>query len=155
MSAALAAAHRGLVLATITVAASAASAAVLAVRSPSGWTVSLAGVVALVLALRARAFPLVAEVVVLLTAAAGIAVRLLTVWAQRSSAAAPLVVLVVCAVLPLVVLAVQPAEHVRVRLRRFGDLLESVGHGPSSAARRRVRCVRATARHLRLGGAAA
>ncbi|MFI9563593.1 type VII secretion integral membrane protein EccD [Streptomyces rishiriensis] len=127
VSAALAAAHRALVLATITVAASAAGAAVLAVRSPSGWTVSLAGVVAVVLALRARAFPLVAEVVVLLTAAAGIAVRLLTVWAQRSSAAAPLVVLVVCAVLPLVVLAVQPAEHVRVRLRRFGDLLESVG----------------------------
>lgn len=127
VSAALAAAHRGLVLATITVAASATAAAVLAVRSASGWTVSLAAVVALVLALRARAFPLVAEVVVLLAAAAGVAVRLLTVWAERSSPAAPLVVLVVLAVLPLAVLAVQPAEHVRVRLRRFGDLLESVG----------------------------
>ncbi|MGW2616189.1 type VII secretion integral membrane protein EccD [Streptomyces sp. NPDC001500] len=127
VSAALAAAHRGLVLATITVAASAAAGAVLAVRSASGWTVSLAAVVALVLALRARAFPLVAEVVVLLAAAAGVAVRLLTVWAERSSAAAPLAVLVALAVLPLAVLAVQPAEHVRVRLRRFGDLLESVG----------------------------
>ncbi|MFG2571235.1 type VII secretion integral membrane protein EccD [Streptomyces sp. NPDC048481] len=127
VSAALAAAHRGLVLATVTVAASAAAAAVLAVRSPSGWTVSLAAVVALVLALRARAFPLVAEVVVLLAAAAGVAVRLVTVWAERSSAAAPLAVLVVLAVLPVAVLAVQPAEHVRVRLRRFGDLLESVG----------------------------
>ncbi|WP_329410134.1 type VII secretion integral membrane protein EccD [Streptomyces sp. NBC_00704] len=127
VSAALAAAHRALVLATITVAVSAAAAAVLAVRSPSGWTVSLAAVVAVVLALRARAFPLVAEVVVLLAAAAGVAVRLLTVWAERSSTAAPLAVLVVLAVLPLAVLAVQPAEHVRVRLRRFGDLLESVG----------------------------
>lgn len=127
VSAALAAAHRGLVLATITVAASAAAGAVLTVRSPSGWTVALAAVVALVLALRARAFPLVAEVAVLLAAAAGIAVRLVTVWAERSSAAAPLAVLVVLAVLPLAVLAVQPAEHVRVRLRRFGDLLESVG----------------------------
>jgi hypothetical protein len=36
-------------------------------------------------------------------------------------------VLVTLAVLPLTVLAVQPAEHVRVRLRRFGDVLESVG----------------------------
>ncbi|AQS69498.1 type VII secretion integral membrane protein EccD [Streptomyces pactum] len=127
VSAALAAAHRGLVLATVTVAGSAAVAAVLALRVPSVWTVALAAVVAVVLALRARAFPLIAEVVVLLTAAAGVAVRLLVVWAERSSAAAPLAVLVVLAVLPLVVLAVQPAEHVRVRLRRAGDLLESVG----------------------------
>ncbi|MGC3005282.1 type VII secretion integral membrane protein EccD, partial [Streptomyces sp. G35A] len=109
------------------VAGSAAVAAVLALRDPSVWTVVLAAVVAVVLALRARAFPLVAEVVVLLAAAAGVAVRLLTVWAERSSAAAPLAVLVVLAVLPLVVLAVQPAEHVRVRLRKAGDLLESVG----------------------------
>ncbi|MFC8421545.1 type VII secretion integral membrane protein EccD [Streptomyces sp. NPDC057236] len=127
VSAALAAAHRGLVLATVTVAGSAAVAAVLALRDPSVWTVPLAAVVAVVLALRARAFPLVAEVVVLLAAAAGVAVRLLTVWAERSSAAAPSAVLVVLAVLPLLVLAVQPAEHVRVRLRRAGDLLESVG----------------------------
>ncbi|MET8113279.1 type VII secretion integral membrane protein EccD [Streptomyces prasinus] len=127
VSVALTAAHRGLVLATVTLAGSAAVAAVLALRDPSGWTVPLAAVVAVVLALRARAFPLVAEVVVLLAAAAGVAVRLLAVWAERSSAAAPLAVLVVLAVLPLVVLAVQPAEHVRVRLRRAGDLLESVG----------------------------
>ncbi|MGW4020918.1 type VII secretion integral membrane protein EccD [Streptomyces sp. NPDC005009] len=127
VSAALAASHRGLVLATVTVAGSAAVAAVLALRDPSVWTVPLAAVVAVVLALRARAFPLVAEVVVLLAAAAGVAVRLLTVWAERSSAAAAPAVLVVLAVLPLLVLAVQPAEHVRVRLRRAGDLLESVG----------------------------
>ncbi|MFH8450489.1 type VII secretion integral membrane protein EccD [Streptomyces fungicidicus] len=127
VSAALAAAHRGLVLATVTVAASAAAAAVLALRDPSVWTVALAAVVAVVLALRARAFPLAAEVVVLLAAAAGVTVRLLLLWVERSSAAAPLAVLVVLAVLPLLVLAVQPAEHVRVRLRRVGDLLESVG----------------------------
>ncbi|CAL9557995.1 type VII secretion integral membrane protein EccD [Streptomyces sp. enrichment culture] len=127
VSVALAAAHRGLVLATVTLAGSAAAAAVLALRDPSVWTVPLASVVAVVLALRARAFPLVAEVVVLLAAAAGVVVRLLTVWAERSSAAAPSAFLVVLAVLPLLVLAVEPAEHVRVRLRRAGDLLESVG----------------------------
>ncbi|MBT3151114.1 type VII secretion integral membrane protein EccD [Streptomyces sp. CHD11] len=127
VSAALAAAHRGLVLATVTLAGSAAAAAVLALRDPSAWTVSLAAVVAVVLALRARAFPLVAEVVVLPVAAAFVVVRLLLVWAERASAAAPLAVLVALAVLPLAVLAVEPAEHVRVRLRRAGDLLESVG----------------------------
>ncbi len=128
VSTALAAAHRGLVLATVTVATSAVVAAVLALRSPSVWTVPLAAVVTVVLPLRARAFPLIAEVVVLLiarhrrrrTAAGG-------VGADHAPAAAPLSVLVLLALLALVVLAVQPAEHVRVRLRRAGDLLESVG----------------------------
>jgi hypothetical protein len=35
--------------------------------------------------------------------------------------------LITLALVPLLVLTVQPAEHVRVRLRRFGDVLESVG----------------------------
>ncbi len=127
VSTALAAAHRGLVLATVTVATSAVVAAVLALRSPSVWTVPLAAVVTVVLPLRARAFPLIAEVVVLLIAGIGVGVRLLAVWADHAPAAAPLSVLVLLALLALVVLAVQPAEHVRVRLRRAGDLLESVG----------------------------
>jgi type VII secretion integral membrane protein EccD len=127
VSAALAAAHRGLMLATVTVAASASAAAVLALRSPSVWTVPLAAVVAVVLALRARAFPLVAEVVTLLLAAAVVVVRWVVVWGERSAAAGPTAVLVTLAVLPLMALAVRPAEHVRVRLRRIGDLLESVG----------------------------
>ncbi|MEU2519545.1 type VII secretion integral membrane protein EccD [Streptomyces althioticus] len=127
VSTALAAAHRGLVLATVTVATSAVVAAVLTLRSPSVWTVPLAAVVAVVLPLRARAFPLIAEVVVLLIAGIGVGVRLLAVWADHAPAAAPLSVLVLLALLALVVLAVQPAEHVRVRLRRAGDLLESVG----------------------------
>ncbi len=127
VSTALSAAHRGLVLATVTVATSAVVAAVLALRSPSVWTVPLAAVVAVVLPLRARAFPLIAEVVVLLIAGIGVGVRLLVVWADHAPAVAPLSVLVLLALLALVVLAVQPAEHVRVRLRRAGDLLESVG----------------------------
>jgi hypothetical protein len=128
-SAALAAAHRGLVLATVTVGVSATVAAVWALRAPGVWTVLLAVVTAVVVALRARAFPLVAEVVVLLAGAAVVAVRLLAVWVERSGAAAgpALVVLAAPAVLTLATLVVRPAEQVRMRLRRAGDLLESAG----------------------------
>src|SRR5690606_21761992 len=63
---ALAATHRGLVLATVTLGVSAAAAGVLALRTATAWTVPLGVVLLLVLALRARAFPLTAEVVVLL-----------------------------------------------------------------------------------------
>ncbi|MFE2964375.1 type VII secretion integral membrane protein EccD [Streptomyces sp. NPDC059340] len=124
---ALAATHRGLALATVVLAASAAAAGVLVLRTPSVWTVLLAAVAAVVLALRARAYPLTAEVVALLVAAAVVAVRLIVVWLRDAGAAGPIAVLAALAVVPLAVLVVEPAEHVRVRLRRAGDLLESVG----------------------------
>ncbi|CAM5512160.1 type VII secretion integral membrane protein EccD [Streptomyces abikoensis] len=127
VSTALAATHRGLALATVVVALSAAAAGVLALRTPTVWTIPLAAVATVVLALRARAFPLVAEVVALLAAAAAVLARLAWVWLDRSTAWGPLALLVVLALVPLAVLAVQPPEHVRVRLRRVGDALESVG----------------------------
>ncbi|MET9547730.1 type VII secretion integral membrane protein EccD [Streptomyces sp. NPDC006627] len=127
VTAALTATHRGLAVATVVLAVSAAAAGVLVLKEPTVWTVLLAVVTAVVLALRARAFPLVAEVVALFVAAAVVVVALVVVWLGRSPAAGPLAVLVVLAVMPLVVLAVQPPEHVRVRLRRAGDLVESVG----------------------------
>ncbi|MFI1563045.1 type VII secretion integral membrane protein EccD [Streptomyces sp. NPDC020490] len=128
VSAALAAAHRGLALATVVLTVSATVAGVWALRAPSVWTVLLAAVTAVVLTLRARAFPLVAEVVAVLAGGSVVAVRLVSVWSERSgTAGTPLIVLAALAVLPLAVLAVQPSEHVRVRLRRAGDLLESVG----------------------------
>ncbi|TQK44367.1 type VII secretion integral membrane protein EccD [Streptomyces sp. SLBN-118] len=124
---ALGATHRGLALATVVLAVSGAAAGVMALRAPNVWTVLLAVVVAAVLWLRARAFPLVVEVVVLLLAGAAVAVRLIMVWSQRSGAYGSLATLVALAVIPLAVLAVQPPEHVRVRLRRMGDTAESVG----------------------------
>ncbi|MEV5442165.1 type VII secretion integral membrane protein EccD [Streptomyces sp. NPDC052644] len=126
---ALAAAHRGLALATVVTAASAAASGWLLTLGarPIVWTVVLASVVAAVLLSRARAFPLVAEVVALITAAAVIVVRLVMVWMERADGAGPLAVLCVAAVLPLLVLAVHPPEHVRVRMRRIGDVVESVG----------------------------
>ncbi|MFI1364998.1 EsaB/YukD family protein [Streptomyces griseochromogenes] len=127
VSTALAATHRGLALATVVTAVSAAVAAVLVLRTAMVWTVLLAVAVALVLALRARAYPLVPEVVALLVGAGAVGVRLAWVWMERSGAAGPLTALVVLALVPLAVLVVQPPEHVRVRLRRFGDVVESVG----------------------------
>ncbi|MFC5722001.1 type VII secretion integral membrane protein EccD [Streptomyces gamaensis] len=133
VSTALSATHRGLALATAVVAASAAVAGVLALGAPTVWTVPLACVTALVLALRARAFPLTGEVVALFAAGAVVAGRLAWVWWEHSApggrlgAVGPLALLVVLALVPFAVLMVQPPEHVRVRLRRFGDLLESVG----------------------------
>lgn len=126
---ALAATHRGLALATMVTAASAASAGWLLTITdrPTVWTVVLPSLVAVVLLSRARAFPLVAEVVALLAAAAVLVVRLVMLWMHHAGGAGPLAVLCAAAVLPLLVLAVHPPEHVRVRLRRMADLVESIG----------------------------
>ncbi|MET8881578.1 type VII secretion integral membrane protein EccD [Streptomyces rubiginosohelvolus] len=127
---ALAATHRGLALATMVTAASATAAGwllTLAAR-PTVWTVLLPSLVAVVLLSRARAFPLVAEVVALFAAAAVLLVRLVMLWMdQPSGGAGPVVVLGVAALLPLLALSVEPPEHVRVRLRRTADLVESIG----------------------------
>jgi hypothetical protein len=71
----------------------------------------------------------VAEVVVLFAAAVVVLVRLTAVWMDEAARATawPAVVLGAVALLPLGVLAVEPPEHVRVRLRRAMDLVESVG----------------------------
>ncbi|GAA1901255.1 EsaB/YukD family protein [Streptantibioticus ferralitis] len=126
---ALAAAHQGLSVATVTVAASAAAAGWLLLAAPNAWTVVMSVLLAVALVSRARAFPLIAEVVALQAAAVVLLARLVAVWLDRSATAGPWPVLVLCAaaLLPLVVLAVDPPEHVRVRLRRAMDLGETLG----------------------------
>ncbi|MCC3777630.1 type VII secretion integral membrane protein EccD [Streptomyces sp. UNOB3_S3] len=126
---ALAATHRGLVLATVTVAVSAAAGGLLAVTAPSWWTVLLTSVLMVVLLSRSRAFPLVAEVVALLAAALVLLVRLVTLWIDHvpGTPYGPLAALCAVAVVPLAVLAVRLPEHVGVRLRRAVDLVEAVG----------------------------
>ncbi|MGD3111554.1 type VII secretion integral membrane protein EccD [Streptomyces sp. YGL11-2] len=126
---ALAATHRGLALSTIVTAVSSVSAGWLLTlaQKPTVWTVMLASLVVVVMVSRARAFPLVAEVVALWVAASCLVVRLAVVWMERAGGAGPLVVLCVAAALPLLVLAVQVPEHVQVRLRRVADLVESIG----------------------------
>jgi FtsH-binding integral membrane protein len=125
---ALAATHRGLALATVVTAVSAAAGGwLLTSAEPTVWTVGLASLTAVVLLSRARAFPLVAEVVALFGAAGLIVVRLAVLWLEHAGGAGALALLGAAAVLPLLALAVEPPEHVRVRLRRFADLIESLG----------------------------
>ncbi|MFI9200350.1 type VII secretion integral membrane protein EccD [Streptomyces sp. NPDC053048] len=126
---ALAATHRGLALATVVVAASAAAGGLLALTAPTGWTVGLACGLAVVLLSRSRAFPLVAEVVALLVSALVLLVRLAMLWIDHTAGTpyGPLAALCTAALVPLGVLAVRPPEHVRVRLRRAVDLVETLG----------------------------
>ncbi|MFK8848161.1 type VII secretion integral membrane protein EccD [Streptomyces sp. Ac-502] len=126
---ALAVTHRGLALSTTVTAISAAAAGRLLTLAaePSVWSVALASLIVVVLMSKARAFPLVAEVVALLAAASCVVVRLVVVWMERTGSAGPLAVLCAAAALPLLVLAVQFPEHVQVRLRRVADLAESIG----------------------------
>ncbi|MER6191878.1 type VII secretion integral membrane protein EccD [Streptomyces cyaneofuscatus] len=130
VSNALAATHRGLALATVVTAVSATAAGWLLTLSarPTVWTVLLPSVVAVVLLSRARAFPLVAEVVALFAAAAVLVVRLVMLWMEQTSGGSgPVILLGVAALLPLLALSAEPPEHVRVRLRRTADLVESIG----------------------------
>lgn len=86
---ALAATHRGLALSTTVTAVSAASAGWLLTLAgkPTVWTVVLASLVVVVLVSRARAFPLVAEVVALFVAASCLVVRLVMVWMEHAGVA--------------------------------------------------------------------
>nr|WP_308119508.1 EsaB/YukD family protein [Streptomyces sp. JJ38] len=126
---ALAATHRGLALATVVAGLSAVAADWLTVSGgPDGvpaWEVTSAALFAVILLSRARAYPLAVEVVALLTAGAVLAVRLLVLWGERS-AAGPLAALAAVALLPLAALVIRPPDHVRVRLRRMANLVESI-----------------------------
>ncbi|MFE6775657.1 EsaB/YukD family protein [Streptomyces sp. NPDC057702] len=123
---ALAATHRGLALATVTAAGSAAAGGWLALERAEPWTVAVAALLVVVLLSRARAFPLGVEVVASQAAAVVLVVRLVVLWAERGTAY-PLAALAGAALVPLVVLAVRPPDHVRVRLRRLANLGEAVG----------------------------
>jgi type VII secretion integral membrane protein EccD len=128
VAAALAAAHRGMVVGAVAGAGSAAAAGWLLLTAPDHFTAPLAVVLAVVLATRARAYPLVGEVVALVAAAMVVAVRLLLAWLDRPAVGSGYPLAVVCAAagLLLVALAVDPPEHVRARLRRLADRLEAV-----------------------------
>lgn len=129
VEAALAATHRGLVLATMVVAVSAVASGLLLVSDPSWWTISLAAVLGVVMLSRSRAYPLVAEVVVLLVGAVVLLVRLVAHWigSGRGEPYGPLALVAVAALLALGALVVRPPEHIRVRMRRTVDLVESLG----------------------------
>ena len=121
-------AHRALALATLAAAVSAATAGWRLAASDGGWAIALAALVLVVLAVRARAFPLVVEVAALVAAAGALAWALLQARLRAVpddwSLVALLVVLVALAAALLPALSVP--EHVRARLRRAGDRFEVV-----------------------------
>lgn len=92
------------------------------------WPCWLAGAVALVSLLRARSFPLVAEVVAVLAATLAVVVGLEIDWsrAQRGSVW-PLVTTGIGAAVLAASLLFDPPAHVRAQLRRIGDRVESLG----------------------------
>ncbi|WP_431781548.1 EsaB/YukD family protein [Streptomyces chumphonensis] len=127
VDAALAATHRGLALATVVTGLSAAAGGWLAVSGPeaTAWEVTATALFAVVLLSRSRAYPLAVEVVALLAAGTVLAVRLFALWGGAATAAPP-AALAAVALVPLAVLVLRPPDHVRVRLRRTANLVESV-----------------------------
>ncbi|RAY13176.1 type VII secretion integral membrane protein EccD [Actinomadura craniellae] len=125
---ALAGAHHSMVIATVAVAVAAAAAGVAATERFGGWTAALSALLALVVAGRARMFPLVLEKAALFAAALLIVVRVAWAWAEHASwALGPaLAVLLAGLVIPVVVLATEQPEHVRARLRRIMNRIEAM-----------------------------
>jgi hypothetical protein len=125
---ALTAAHRSMVIATMAVAVAVAVAGYAPVARFGGWTAGLSGLLAIVVAARARTFPLAVEKIVLFGAALWTLACLGWAWAGHTSwAAGPAVgVLLLAAVPPAVVLATEPSEHLRARLRRIVNRVEAI-----------------------------
>ncbi len=130
VAAALGATHRGLTPAAVAMAGSAGAAGVVSVGGASGagggWAVAGALLLCVVLYSRARAYPLVLEVVALLAAGTAVCVRLALLWADGGSPAGVLIALCLLAALPVAALTVRLPEHVRVLLRRLTDVVEVV-----------------------------
>ncbi|RKS06922.1 type VII secretion integral membrane protein EccD [Nocardiopsis sp. Huas11] len=124
----VAGAHRSLVIATVSVAVAAAGAGVGMASELTPWTAALLVVLALVIASRARLFPLVAQKAVLVAASLVVLLSFLVsltqtvswgVWPALGVAAA-------VAAIPVVVLSVEQPEHVRARLRGVTSRLEAI-----------------------------
>ncbi len=128
VTAALDAAHRTLGLTVVAVAASAAAAGWLLAARADRWTVALAGLLVVILASRARSYPLVGEVLALLAAAGAVlAALLLSWWRETGGVSAGMPTAVGAAAAGCVVLlAVEPPPHARARMRRLADRVEAV-----------------------------
>lgn len=125
---AVADAHRSLVIATAAVAVASAAAGIGLAGEFGPWTAALAVALAIVVASRSRMFPLVAQKAVLVAASLLILVGLLFAWADSAPWAvwSALGVLAAVAAVPALVLATEPPEHVRARLRGMTGRLEAV-----------------------------
>jgi type VII secretion integral membrane protein EccD len=125
---ALAAAHRSMVIATVAVAAAVSVAWYGPIIAFNGWTAALSALLAIIVASRARTFPLAVEKIALFGAALWTLVCLAWAWTGQSSwAVAPATGLLLLALVPpIVVLSTEPPEHVRARLRRIANRVEAI-----------------------------
>ncbi|MGC4746911.1 type VII secretion integral membrane protein EccD [Micromonospora sp. DT201] len=121
-------AHRGLAVAAVATAASAALGGLVLAMGSGTWTLVLAGLVGVASLLRMRAFPLAVEVVALVGGGLAVAGGLLARWVQDSPDTwwgAAVAALGVCAV-ALVILAHRPSAHVLARARQYADRVEAL-----------------------------
>ncbi|WP_214406982.1 type VII secretion integral membrane protein EccD [Pseudonocardia lacus] len=127
-TAAVLAAHRGLAMACVATAVSAAVAGWVLAAAGSGWTSALAGLTAAAVLIRLRAFPLTVEVVALVGASVVIAIGLLTSWMATAPDRwwAGALVAGAVAVGAVVLLDVRPRPHVRARARQVADRVEGL-----------------------------
>ncbi|MDL4772395.1 type VII secretion integral membrane protein EccD [Spirillospora sp. NBC_01491] len=130
---ALTGAHRSLVIATAAVAVAVVVAGWPAASGdhgsgPDGWTGALVVLLAVVVASRARLFPLMPQKAVLLAAALTVWGTLAYRWADGPSWSLipALGMLLAPLVIPIVVLTAEPPEHLRARLRRITSRIEAV-----------------------------
>jgi type VII secretion integral membrane protein EccD len=125
---ALVGAHRSMVIGTGAVAVAAGGAGWALADEFDRWTAALAALLAIVVASRARLFPLVPQKAFLFAAALVSWAYLAYRWAERDAwALAPaLGMLVIPLVVSLVVLTTPLPEHVRARLRGMANKFEAV-----------------------------
>ncbi|WP_329245995.1 EsaB/YukD family protein [Actinoallomurus sp. NBC_01490] len=125
---ALVGAHRSMVVAAVAVAIAVGVAGYGPIAAFDGWTAGLSLLLATVVASRARAFPLAIEKIALFGAALWALVCLALAWADHDSwAVAPAIgILLMALVPPIVALSAEPPEHVRARLRRIVNRIETV-----------------------------
>ena len=119
-------AYRSLSWSTFAVAGPLAVTASLLAVSSDSWVLALGLAVTVIVALRTRAFPLVVQQVPL--AVAAVVATLALVLARRPglSPVEVAALLIVLAAVVVVGVGVQPAAHLRARLRRWGNLAEAV-----------------------------
>ncbi len=126
VSVALDAAHRGLALSVVFLAASVGVSGWVLAHAGDGWSVALTCLLVVISCLRVRAHPLTVEVASLFAAAAAITVG----FVDHFTRVAPTVWwgMVGLGVIGagLVCLSYRPAEHLRARLRQLGDRLEGM-----------------------------
>jgi hypothetical protein len=123
--AALAAAHGSLVIAVLACVVSAAAAGWLLAFAFTGWSVTAALLLVVVLVVRCRTYPLAAQVIGLITAATLVVAAVWWRWSGSVPVGIGLAVAGLGLTVPAAALVLDPAEHVRARLRRIGDVLES------------------------------